>query len=1294
MCDSGSELNIIKEGVVPTDLPIDKNRIVSLRGISNIPQRTLGEVTISIYGCPSSFHLVENDFKIPFSGILGCQFFDDASCSINYSTKELIVNNQSIPLNRKFEKTYQETIPSENINEIHSISTKEILTNDVTADDSSISSSTEDDSEPEVYDYYYATEDEKILVETTPFECNKNKCLDKLFQEEFEQVKNQTKIKPKESSEESGSENEENNTDQINFSLTVATEENDIDEETVEYMKEIGDKLLNDERMVTECYRTECETDTHDTVKSELSRDEKLKNLLRLDHLEETEKNRMEKLIFEYSNVFFIEGDPLVGTDLIEHRIPLTDDIPVVAKQYKLPYNLKTEVNRQVKQLLEKGIIKESESCYRSPVWLVPKKVGVSGQRTWRMVIDYRKLNEKSLADLYPLPCISTIFDQIGKAKYFTILDLASGYHQLKINEADAHKTAFATDFGLFQFVRMPFGLKNSPACFQRCIDKALVGLQGVTLFVFIDDIVIYSQTLEEHEIKFRELMERLVKYNLKVQLEKCEFLKSEVIYLGHSISKDGLRVDGKKIEAVKRFPRPKNVKNIRQFMGLANYYSKFIKDFAKMAKPLTRLLQKDVKFDWNLEAAKAFNSLKDCLCNAPVLQFPDFSLPFIITCDSSNFAIGGILSQGKIGEDRPVAYTSRMLRNAEKNYCIYEKEFLAILHSVETFRHYIYNTHFTIVTDHRPLLYIKGADCNTRVQKWRFKLSEYDYEVIYRPGKRNIAADALSRNVPEDSDNQENASLIVTTKDQTNVEKLLPQRPKRNVKPPERLTYNAQSKGKTELQIPTHVDVESEHNKENPIKKKKKYKPSNKKMEQINKETSDSENEVELPKRKKPRKLIISDEDHKENTDEIEDILLSPDYTVEVERKSRDITASSPNINFVKDLIQFSKDSTIYFIGPKGEPLDEGAKKLLENNKIEQRNKYTPGSIKKSLINKKYYFGLCLEESESNLLKLEKLEILFKKLKERLQELSLTSFSLARSSSITNVLWKDLLQVLRKAFADTDIQVTICSGTIKYVPYNERDEIFNRMHTSLQAGHKGVTKTFNKIRQYYYWEHLKEDIRKRIQFCLNCQLKKLVRVRTKQPMQITDTPANVFEKVSIDIVGPLPKTENGCQYILTMQCCLSKFCLAAPLIETTSASIADSFIRKCICIFGAPKYLLSDQGQNLISSLIKRVAKRFKIKKIQTSAYRPSSNGALERSHIVLAEYLKQYIQNEKEWDSYLDLAMFSYNTSIHEGSKFSPFELVFGRLARLPSGEGLTEGEQISTYDDFFSGSSFSIN
>ena len=243
----------------------------------------------------------------------------------------------------------------------------------------------------------------------------------------------------------------------------------------------------------------------------------------------------------------------------------------------------------------------------------------------------------------------------------------------------DSHKTAFSTPYGHYEFDRMPFGLKNAPATFQRLMDLVLTGIQGTELFVYLDEIVLYANSLEEHEEKFNKLMERLTAANLKLQPDKCEFLRPEVAYLGHIIDKEGIRPEPKKL-GVKKFPIPKNSKNIKQFLGLAGYYRRFIDGFSKIATPLNQLLKKDVKFNWSEKQQEAFERLKEKLCEEPLLQRPDFTQPFILTSDASGFAIGGILSQGKIGKDKPIAYTSGSLNDCERKYDTYEKEALAII--------------------------------------------------------------------------------------------------------------------------------------------------------------------------------------------------------------------------------------------------------------------------------------------------------------------------------------------------------------------------------------------------------------------------------------------------------------------------------------------------------------------------------------------------------------------------------------------------------------------------------------
>lgn len=292
-------------------------------------------------------------------------------------------------------------------------------------------------------------------------------------------------------------------------------------------------------------------------------------------------------------------------------------------------------------------------------------------------------------------------------------------------------------------------------------MNTCLTGLQGSRCFVYLDNIVVYSYDLSSHIHNLKSVFQRIRNFNLKVQPAKCEFLRKEVIYLGHIISQNGVQPNPDKVKAVTDFPTPKSSKDIKSFLGLVSYYRRFIQDFSKLAKPLTNLLKKDVPFLWENAQQLSFETLKNQLVSAPILAYPDFSRPFILTCDASNYAISAILSQGQIGQDRPIAFASRTMNKAECNYSVTEKECLAILFGTKTFRPYLYGNRFTVVTDHKPLQWLFNCkDPGSRLIRWRLKFFQFEYDIKYKKGKINSNADALSRST------QFNRNLILITEE------------------------------------------------------------------------------------------------------------------------------------------------------------------------------------------------------------------------------------------------------------------------------------------------------------------------------------------------------------------------------------------------------------------------------------------------------------------------------------------------------------------------------------------------
>lgn len=507
-------------------------------------------------------------------------------------------------------------------------------------------------------------------------------------------------------------------------------------------------------------------------IDSDLSRNEDIlltQNLtkLRLDHMNPEERACIEKLCHEYKDIFYCDQIPLTFTNQVKHFIRTKNEDPIYTKPYRQPPTVTDEIRRQVDKLLKDNIIQESHSPWNAPVHLVSKKLDASGEQKYRMVIDYRRLNDITIDDKYPLPNITDLFDKLGKSTYFTTLDLASGYHQIEVNESDRQKTAFSTQSGHYEFLRMPFGLKTAPATFQRTMDNVLRGLQGIHCMVYLDDIIVFSTSLQEHIQKLRTVFDRLRQTNLKVQLDKSEFLRKEVLYLGHTITKDGLKPNNDKITAVLNYPLPKTTTEIKSFLGLIGYYRRFIKDFARITQPLTACLKKRNKIVIDQKYIDAFEKCKELLTNAPLLQFPDHTKPFILTTDASNVALGAVLSQGPIGQDKPVAYASRTLSDTESRYSTIEKELLAVVWATKHFRPYLYGRKFDIYTDHKPLEWLNSLkEPNSKLMRWRLKMQEFDYNIKYKKGKLNANADSLSRikinALNSDNENDDDVSMKV----------------------------------------------------------------------------------------------------------------------------------------------------------------------------------------------------------------------------------------------------------------------------------------------------------------------------------------------------------------------------------------------------------------------------------------------------------------------------------------------------------------------------------------------------
>ncbi|GJU46845.1 putative reverse transcriptase domain-containing protein [Tanacetum coccineum] len=392
--------------------------------------------------------------------------------------------------------------------------------------------------------------------------------------------------------------------------------------------------------------------------------------------------------------------------------------------------------------LRDKGFIRPSSSPWGAPVLFVKKKDG-----SFRMCIDYRELNKLTVKNRYPLPRIDDLFDQLQGSSIYSKIDLRSGYHQLKVREEDIPKTAFRTRYGHYEFQVMSFGFLITPAVFIDLMNRVCKPYLDKFVIVFIDDILIYSKSKKEHEEHLRQILKLLKKEELYAKFSKCEFWISRVQFLGHVIDCRGIHVDPAKIESIKDWASPKTPTEIRQFLGLAGYYRRFIEGFSKIAKTMTKLTQKGVKFDWGDKQEAAFQLLKQKLCSAPILALPEGSEDFIAYCDASKKGLGAVLMQ----REKVISYASRQLKIHEKNYTTHDLELGAVVFALKIWRHYLYGTKCTVFTDHKSLQHILDQkELNMRQRRWLELLSDYDCEIRYHPGKANVVADALSRKEQE----------------------------------------------------------------------------------------------------------------------------------------------------------------------------------------------------------------------------------------------------------------------------------------------------------------------------------------------------------------------------------------------------------------------------------------------------------------------------------------------------------------------------------------------------------------
>lgn len=460
------------------------------------------------------------------------------------------------------------------------------------------------------------------------------------------------------------------------------------------------------------------------------------------EHLSTPQQEQLQRLLGEFMDIFAAREEDCTRTALVQHHIDTGPAAPIRLRPHRLPLAKRQAAEEMIREMAANGIIEPSDSPWAAPMVMVRKKTGA-----WRPCVDFRRLNAVTRKDSYPLPRIDDALDYVAGSCWFSSLDLRSGYWQVELAAEARPKTAFTIGQGLWQFKVMPFGLCNAPATFERLMERVLKDIPRTRCVVYLDDLLVHARDFDQAVHNLREVLTAIRSAGLRLNPAKCNLLTRQTQFLGHVVSESGVATDPTKVAAVRDWPPPTNITELRSFLGLASYYRRFVRDFATIASPLHQLTNKGRRFGWSEDCAVAFRQLKAALIDAPVLAYPDPNQPFLVDTDASNVGVGAVLSQRGENGERVVAYYSCSLSRPERNYCVTRRELLAVVLAVRHFRPYLLGTRFTLRTDHASLTWMLNfRQPEGQVARWLEILQEYDFEVQHRPGRQHANADALSR--------------------------------------------------------------------------------------------------------------------------------------------------------------------------------------------------------------------------------------------------------------------------------------------------------------------------------------------------------------------------------------------------------------------------------------------------------------------------------------------------------------------------------------------------------------------
>jgi len=963
----------------------------------------------------------------------------------------------------------------------------------------------------------------------------------------------------------------------------------------------------------------------------------------------EAEIERLANFLKEYQDVFATESGDLGRTDIVQHRINTGDSQPIRQPPRRVPIHKRPIVQAEVEKMLAKGVVEPCDGPWSSPVVLAAKKGGET-----RFCVDYRALNDVTKKDAYPLPRIEDNLDTLQGAVWYSTLDLLSGFWQVEMAPEDRDKTAFTVGgMGLFRFLTMPFGLCNAPATFERLMERVLAGLQWEIAVLYIDDIVVFSNDLETHLARLGQVLQRLRTAGLKLKPVKCKLLKHRVEFLGHIVSHQGVEVDPGKVRKVLEWVQPQALTQVRSFIGLCAYYRRFIPDFSTLAKPLFGLMEKGAEFRWGESQERAFRALKEALTKAPVLAYPKPDIPYILDTDASNFGIGAVLSQVQDDEERVIAFASKTLNRAQRNYCVTRREALAIITFIKQFHHYLYGAEFLVRTDHAALYWLlRKRDPEGQMARWLAFLQGYRMRIEHRPGKKHGNADALSRCMEgcRDTDNLRIPPGTTRTMEEIQSQTLAHLRP---VKTRAQARKEAQEEADEREQA-----LDKLFGKDDSPSHQAKSTPSG------GVDTKDPG--LDLPG--------VDSDSVGASAPEADALGPEPDQNVGldlpgVDSDSVGASASAAAANPQADKAGIDPaipSDPLVGMGSRPErrqqtPQEDDPWELAgEDERIKQfladedPDKWAPEAL------------AYLQDRDPVVAKVK-----------------------AWLKAATKPTWEQVVGegALAKTWWGRWDQLYLSPGNgVLYVKWESQQgcsppkhrvvavpvmhqAILRHLHDAKTAGHLGQAKTVDRVKRGpFYWPGMVDYALRWVRGCNVCAAKKHPTHSKRTPLQVYYCGAT-GDRYACDICGPFdPPTPRGNHRIFTILDWYTRYIKAYPIKRRTAQCIAPCVV-DFISTFGIPLELYSDNGKELVGEVMQTVCQLLGITKLNTTAYRPSSNGIVERDNGTMKAMLSAFVNRRgNDWDEHLDAVMMAYRSSVHRTLGETPNMMMFGREVRLP--------------------------